>query len=398
MFFLCFLVVEVRDLVVNQNKLTFALISRRKISRTGARYHCRGIDSSGNVANFVETEQIIFTPEGRCASFLQIRGSIPLFWRQNVRIKYKPELEIVQDAPNETAFRKHRDAAISKYNRVAVANLVDSHGGEAKLSAIFRHLSQLDSEKVSDSWKYVEFDFHLQCRNMAYHNIDKLVSALERELDEYGYFEGNLSDGKILKKQAGIVRTNCMDCLDRTNVVQSVLARRALLNQLKDFGILDESASFPDFGPVLQGIFRNVWADNADAISTQYSGTGALKTDFTRTGKRTTMGSLQDGVNSALRYYFGNFSDGRRQDALDLLFGAYKIDSSNYRSPFKNLPLDPVKTTVSWLLLYSILLFFFFAHFGHPRGILVCLLLIIVLIYYIRENGKRFVQKPRLRN
>jgi len=25
-----------------------------------------------------------------------------------------------------------------------------------------------------------------------------------------------------------------------------------------------------------------VWADNADCISTQYAGTGALKTDFTR--------------------------------------------------------------------------------------------------------------------
>jgi hypothetical protein len=27
---------------------------------------------------------------------------------------------------------------------------------------------------------------------------------------------------------------------------------------------------------------KNLWADNADAISMQYSGTGALKTDYTR--------------------------------------------------------------------------------------------------------------------
>lgn len=365
----------------------------------GARYHCRGIDLKGNVANFVETEQIIFTTEGRCASFLQIRGSIPFFWRQNVRIKYKPELEIVKDAPSEKAFRNHREMILKRYNRVAIANLVDSHGGEAQLSAIFKKLSELDS---SDLWKYVEFDFHLQCRNMAYHNIDKLVEALKEELNSFGYFEGYLSNGKVIKKQTGIIRTNCMDCLDRTNVVQSVLARRALLQQLKDFEILPKEASHEDFGEVLIGIFRNVWADNADAISTQYSGTGALKTDFTRTGKRTTLGSIQDGINSALRYYFGNFSDGHRQDSLDLLFGAYKVDPTNYVSPFKNRPTDPIKTLVTSALFYSTLLFFFFAHFNTMKisfkGMLFCALMIVLLLQFIRLNGKRFVQKPRLRN
>jgi len=32
-----------------------------------------------------------------------------------------------------------------------------------------------------------------------------------------------------------------------------------------------------------------------------YSGTGALKNDFTRTGKRTFIGILNDGSNSAIR-------------------------------------------------------------------------------------------------
>ena len=33
---------------------------------------------------------------------------------------------------------------------------------------------------------------------------------------------------------------------------------------------------------VFEDLFKNVWADHADMISIQYSGTGALKTDFTR--------------------------------------------------------------------------------------------------------------------
>jgi phosphatidylinositol 4-phosphatase len=56
-----------------------------------------------------------------------------------------------------------------------------------------------------------------------------------------------------------------------------------------------------------------VWADNADGVSKAYSGTGALKTDFTRTGVRSTSGLLQDGQNSIERYIKNNFFDITRQ-------------------------------------------------------------------------------------
>jgi hypothetical protein len=56
-----------------------------------------------------------------------------------------------------------------------------------------------------------------------------------------------------------------------------------------------------------------VWADHADTISKAYSGTGALKTDFTRTGKRTKEGAVKDGINSVMRYLKNNFYDGSRQ-------------------------------------------------------------------------------------
>ena len=62
-----------------------------------------------------------------------------------------------------------------------------------------------------------------------------------------------------------------------------------------------------------ESLFKSVWADNADVISIQYSGTGALKTDYTRTGKRTKWGLVRDGINSLTRYYKNNFTDGFRQ-------------------------------------------------------------------------------------
>jgi hypothetical protein len=68
----------------------------------------------------------------------------------------------------------------------------------------------------------------------------------------------------------------------------------------------------------LEVAFRNAWTDNADAMSILYSGTPALKTDFTRNMKRTYKGELQDGYNSVKRYFINNFYDGYNHDCLDL--------------------------------------------------------------------------------
>jgi hypothetical protein len=40
-------------------------------------------------------------------------------------------------------------------------------------------------------------------------------------------------DGSVISQQEGVFRTNCMDCLDRTNVVQNLLARVSLQHQLE---------------------------------------------------------------------------------------------------------------------------------------------------------------------
>ena len=45
------------------------------------RFQVRGVDDHGKVANFAESEQVIFMDD-EVSSFLQIRGSVPLFWEQ----------------------------------------------------------------------------------------------------------------------------------------------------------------------------------------------------------------------------------------------------------------------------------------------------------------------------
>ena len=79
--------------------------------------------------------------------------------------------------------------------------------------------------------------------------------------------------------------------------------------------------TFERFPAKFEDIFREAWSDHADSLSILYSGTPALKTDFTRTGKRTSKGALMDGFHSIHRFYINNFTDGYNQDCLDFASG-----------------------------------------------------------------------------
>lgn len=90
--------------------MQLSLISRRSRYRAGTRYFRRGIDNEGHVANYNETEQILLVEgsvglgsspnsESRYStkcSFVQIRGSVPLFWSEINTLKYKPDLQIME--------------------------------------------------------------------------------------------------------------------------------------------------------------------------------------------------------------------------------------------------------------------------------------------------------------
>ena len=71
----------------------------------------------------------------------------------------------------------------------------------------------------------------------------------------FSYFALN-KDGTLQSQQTGVFRTNCIDCLDRTNVVQTLLAKRMLETQLKHFNIMKYNESMDSHKP-FSNIFMN---------------------------------------------------------------------------------------------------------------------------------------------
>jgi phosphatidylinositol 4-phosphatase len=89
----------------------------------------------------------------------------------------------------------------------------------------------------SKSVQHIWFDFHAEVKGGRWHKLlGKLLTQLSPTLAEHEYFKAcrddNSYDWNIERLQAGVVRTDCMDCLDRTNVVQSICGRYALFNEL----------------------------------------------------------------------------------------------------------------------------------------------------------------------
>ncbi|XP_062265341.1 phosphatidylinositol-3-phosphatase SAC1-A isoform X2 [Platichthys flesus] len=213
---------------INGKIFEWILISRRSCFRAGVRYYVRGIDSEGHAANFVETEQIVLY-EGAKASFIQTRGSMPFYWSQRPNLKYKPKPIISKATNRMDGFQRHFDSQLLIYGKQTILNLVNQKGSEKPLEQAFANMV---SGMNNGMLNYIAFDFHKECSHMRWDRLQILVNAVTETQDEYSYFMVS-SEGKTVAQQEGVFRSNCMDCLDRTNVIQSLLARCSLQSQLQ---------------------------------------------------------------------------------------------------------------------------------------------------------------------
>lgn len=314
------------DLTLKTAPLTVTLISRRCTRRLGTRMWRRGANLQGDAANFIETEQLLET-KGFKFSFLQVRGSIPLLWEQIVDLSYKPRLNVIDHAETSKVVERHFRDLSQRYGEILALDLTDKLGDEGKLrSAYASEMAKLPNVR------YISCDFHSVCGSSNFDNLIVLYNEIKEDFEKQGYFLMD-TQGHPFESQRGVIRSNCIDCLDRTNVTQSYLARMSMDSQLRRIGIFSPGDSIATFGEEYDK-FKLLWVNLGDEISLEYTGTHALKRDLVRHGKQTLGGLISDGVSAISRYYLNNFQDGVRQDAIDLISGHYSV-SRNRPSPFQ---------------------------------------------------------------
>lgn len=318
------------------------IIARRSRIFAGARFLKRGANDQGYVANDVETEQIVadglttsfhspgpvlFANPGY-TSYVQHRGSIPLYWSQdNTGVTPKPPIELNLVDPFYSPAALHFDDLFHRYGApVYVLNLVKAKERiprESKLLKEFTSAINYLNQSLPEGKKIIHkaWDMSRASKSRDQDVIGTLESIAEDVVTTTGFFRNG--DGKtvIPRLQNGVARTNCIDCLDRTNAAQFVIGKRALGYQLNALGVIEGTTL--EYDTDATNLFTHMYHDHGDTIAVQYGGSQLVNTMATYRKINQWTSNSRDMVESFKRYYNNSFLDGQRQEAYNLFLGNY---------------------------------------------------------------------------
>ncbi|EPR78327.1 Phosphoinositide polyphosphatase (Sac family) [Spraguea lophii 42_110] len=328
------------------------LISRRSNRSIGTRYNRRGVNNEGYAANTVETEQIVSKGNNKLY-YIQLRGSIPLKWKQSIGIEYTPRIRIL----DAEIFSIANTLLKEKYDNIFYIKLTNTKKIERHLSTIYE--IQLKKHKIDHFW----FDLAKENIKNSLKNIYKLTNKIE-EINNLFYNDVN--------KQTGIIRSNCLDSLDRTNITQYFISESALKKQLSKLNT--------EYNEEIKNTLKQLWIENGNNISQQYTSTPFLASGVI-SGKYTLLGKITDGFHSIKRYFINRFSDGRKQTSYDLITGNYidyKNNTTNIFSIKHLLLLFFIFVTIAYHIFYKNIKMF--------KIVSVTMVVVFVMIYYLCFN------------
>lgn len=266
----------------NIGKFTMSVMSLISSSKIGPRFYCRGLNDSGDVSFFVNTDTQVLCENKVIYKKSVIRGSLPLFWYQDKNplrsmTKYSREKDVSQ-----IAFKKHFDVLNETYGNIFVINLLGSKDSESDLTKAYTEL--LEENKIP----YFNFDMNKHIGN--FENLKKMVFEKLSKLEKDYTF-----------------RVNCLDCMDRTNIAQYLINEYYLTRT----PIVQDKSSIEVLG--------KLFAENGHALSNFYCGADSLKSELTTKGKRTVAGLLDDLYINASRLISGKFNDKTKQFIINTL-------------------------------------------------------------------------------
>lgn len=181
--------------------------------------------------------------------------------------------------------------------------------------------------------RYEYFDVHCAAKGQRFERCNYLIDKMESMNDYFGYYREDVQSKTVLEVQEGVVRVNCLDNLDRTNLIQSKIAYQVLTHIMAKMELdlhaivgttsILTSADNASNPSVLVIHLKNAWADNGDNISKHYTGTGSTHTNVTRTGKRDIAGLMDHGFKTCKRLYQQYVDDNQKQEVIDILLGEH---------------------------------------------------------------------------
>ncbi|XP_019266798.1 PREDICTED: phosphoinositide phosphatase SAC2-like isoform X2 [Nicotiana attenuata] len=365
-------------LSISDRDFVLTLIARRSRHYAGTRYLKRGVNEKGRVANDVETEQIVLEDmrDGcpvQISAVVQNRGSIPLFWSQETsRLNIKPDIILSRKDLKFEATKRHFENLVKRYgNPIIILNLIktrEKRPRETILRAAFANAIEFINKDLSEEnhLRFLHWDLNKHSRSKAANVLTLLGKVAATALDLTGFLHCQLipasESGKLLKfsstgntgdqagkdlcevgaepnsssgdlcgdyyvklstLQRGVLRTNCIDCLDRTNVAQYAYGLVALGHQLHALGFIDVENI--DLDSALADNLMKLYEAMGDTLALQYGGSAAHNKIFSeRRGQWKAATQSQELFRTLQRYYSNAYMDAEKQDAINVFLGHFR--------------------------------------------------------------------------
>nr|CCC93017.1 putative synaptojanin (N-terminal domain) [Trypanosoma congolense IL3000] len=400
----CYVPAFIRGVVVSSSSpddgVDLLLVNRLSYRWSGTRYNRRGLDNAGSgiTANFSASTLWVFRSgedgkgcgdlagEHRAAAFTMLRGSVPRCWSQPANLSLIPTITISSASSGVEEIASHLNALSMLFGDMESVWCLDLNSmskTELALSKAFESaIAKFREENItllkSKEVHYIKYDVkERRTEGVSYDHMLAEIDLLLKEesagnhspIDFWKFSTedttttcDNVSNPPptpvtddargtppvmdVVYRQKHYIRVNCLDCLDRTNLVQSMIAISTLPRLIRYVhGLEGDETNARDGGTSdLKGqnefhaskeLCKQMWVKQGVALSQLYAGSDPHFVQFLLGG---TWGRLNVGeVKIALqRWLQQNFYDGEKQDAISLITGQHNPAPfhSQYESPF----------------------------------------------------------------
>ena len=324
-----------------------SVIARRNRFYAGTRYLKRGINNDGQVANDVETEQILEEVSTTCSerpsitSYVHIRGSVPIYWHQDqTSILPKPDIKVNFTDIRFDATKRHFYILSKRYGQPSVVcNLTKAKEKKPQETLLnewyqksvhYINNTDITDEELNNGIKKIEYyHYDLKALRKNKYFYKEYCGEACRQISKTNMFcfiPYILSNNTyLISLQNGVIRSNCIDCLDRTNVYQQIIGTAVVIIQLRFFGV--DSKEPENENDEIYGVLTEIYKNMGNVLSNQYAGSEAhkqtIKDDRSKVNK--IMGKFPEMFNTFKRYFNNSFNDANKQSRINLFLGKYQI-------------------------------------------------------------------------
>ncbi|KAF6148584.1 hypothetical protein GIB67_042543 [Kingdonia uniflora] len=329
-------------LTVSGRDFRFILTAGRLRHYAGTRYLKKCVNGKGRVANNVEIEQIVSEDvvEGCPAKNLAKRYGSPIIilnliktherkLRESMlRAEFANVIKFINKDLSDDSRPRFLHWDLHKHSRSKATNVLALLDGVAEyalnLAGFFYcqvtpELITQESLNCPHLESIEDGDWFRHCDNKV-----EYVSNSEKVHGEDIGVAGENHPMKLSMLQKGVLRTNCIDCLDLTNMAQYTYGLAALGHQLHALGFID----IPKFdldAPLTYDLMQ-FYKKMGDTLAFQYGGSAAHNKIFTEIrGQWKATTQSQEFFQTLQRYYSNTYMNAEKRDAINVFLGYFQL-------------------------------------------------------------------------